>query len=380
MMNFDEIRPFRSEEIQPVIQRLLANPEVHPILAYIFPDQSLDEVIKRLELITDVDELQKEVSFLAVKQIISDSTDGLTVSGLSHLKPHLGHLFISNHRDIIMDSAFLSYSLVAEGQLTVEVGTGDNLFFSPLVSDLMRLNKSFKIHRNLSPRQLHSYSVRLSHYIRHRVKEDQTSLWIAQRNGRTKDGNDKTETGLLKMLGLAGDDFFETFQSLHIIPMAISYEFDPCDRFKAQENFLKASGQAFEKNRMVDYMNMVAGIRDHKGRVHISLGSIEDFEIAEIAKIVNKNERFRSFTQLIDRKIQGLFKLFSNNYIAADMLHNRSIYRQYYTLSEKKAFENHLSEMAKKLKHDKKELLPFLLNIYAQPVANQIAAGSLTKR
>jgi len=380
MMNFDEIRPYNNSELAEAIDRILAYPEFDSIISYTFPGESKEAVHQRARSIKNIHELQKMFSYTAVGRIIRDSTHGLTVSGLKELDPSQGYLFISNHRDIILDSALLSYQLVAYGRETVEIGTGDNLFFSPFVSDLMRLNRSFKIHRNLTPRELHTYSVRLSHFIRHQVGTEKKSVWIAQRNGRAKDGHDQTETGLLKMLGLSSADFLAGFRELQIVPMAVSYELDPCDRFKARELAIKDAGLPFEKTKMEDFLNMQAGILEHKGRVHIAIGKPLDHELEGLALMKNKNERFRAFRELMDTQIQSLYKLFPTNYIAADMLNGNTDFSHNYTADEKEQFARHLRDMEEKLKNDKIELLPFLLNIYANPVFNQYQAGVKANR
>lgn len=380
MMNFDEIRPYRDSEIAGVIDRILANPEFNSIINFAFPGEPIEAVQARARAVNNIQELQALFSYNAVGRIKRETTDGLTVSGLEELDPAQGHLFISNHRDIILDSAFLSYLLVHYGRETVEIGTGDNLFFSPFISDLMRLNRSFKIHRNLTPRELLTYSVRLSHYIRERVAKDHASVWIAQRNGRAKDGIDQTETGLLKMLALSASDFTSGFQELRIVPMAISYELDPCDRFKARELAYKDAGLPFEKTKQDDFLNMQAGILEHKGRVHIALGDPIDQELEDLAQMVNKNDRFRAFRELMDSKIQGLYKLFPTNYIAADMLQAAHRFEDRYTDAEKKTFEQHLHKMRSSMENDKIDLLPFLLNIYANPVENQLQTGLQASR
>lgn len=375
MMNFDEIRPYRDSEIAEVIERLLPQPQFNAIIEFTFPGESIEAIHARTRAVKSVQELQTLFSYTAVGRIIDNTSDGFSISGLEKLDPAQGYLFISNHRDIILDSALLSYALVDKGRDTVEIGTGDNLFFSPFVSDLMRLNRSFKIHRNLSPRELHTYSVRLSHYIRQQVVEDSSSVWIAQRNGRAKDGNDQTETGLLKMLALSESDFLKGFRELRIVPMAVSYELDPCDRFKARELAYKEANLTFEKTKQEDFLNMQAGILEHKGRVHISLGDPLDRELEDLADIVNKNDRFRAFRELMDRRIQSLYKLFPTHYIAADMREGRGHFEEKYTQEEKKAFGQHLKQMCAMVENDKIELLPFLLNIYANPVFNQLQAG-----
>lgn len=375
MINFDEIRPYRDSEITEVIERLLSHPQFNSIIAFTFPEESIEAIHARTRAVKSVQELQALFSYTAVGRIISNSADGFTITGLEELDPDQGYLFISNHRDIIMDSALLSYSLVHINRDTVEIGTGDNLFFSPFISDLMKLNRSFKIHRSLSPRELLTYSVRLSHYIRQRIATDNNSIWIAQRNGRAKDGHDQTETGLLKMLGLSDTDFLSGFRELQIVPMAVSYEYEPCDRFKARELAYKDAGRTFEKTTQDDFLNMQAGILEHKGKIQISLGKPLDQELEGLAEIVNKNNRFRDFRELMDTKIQALYKLFPTHYIAADMLQNGHRFEDKYTLAEKNAFEQHLEKTRALMENDKIELLPFLLNMYANPVENQLQAG-----
>jgi hypothetical protein len=373
MMNFDEIRPYQDYEVQAAIERLINEPRAFQLLGYLFPDQSKSEILARARAIQSVRDLQAAFSAHAIRRIAKQTTDDLSFEGFSYLEDGKGHLFISNHRDILLDSAFLNVLLFEEGFDTVEIGTGNNLFFSPVVTDLMKLNRSFIIHRNLPPRDLHRHSLRLSHYIRQRIDQDGVSCWIAQRNGRAKDGNDLTETGLLKMLDLSSEDFEEGFLELGLIPMAISYEYEPCDGLKVRESYLREQQAEYKKSKKEDYKSMLAGVTSPKGRVHLALGKPLEAEIRELARIVNKNERFRQLRHLIDQRIHQLYRLFPTHYLAADLLSNSSTYAAHYTKEEKERFLAHVARTLESLEGDRDWQRTCLLKLYARPVFNQVA-------
>ena len=286
---YADIRPYRDDEVAPVLGRLLGDPEFLDAIAALRLGRvarlvpALVRPLVRFRLarevrgVADVSAMQDVIKHY-MDRMIESTTGGFTVSGLEHLDPDRAYLFMSNHRDIAMDPAFTNYALHQSGRETVRIAIGDNLLTTPWASDLMRLNKSFIVKRSLSgPRELLAASKTLASYIRHSVQQENAPVWIAQREGRAKDGIDRTEPAVIKMLSLSRDKREETFAehiaSLRIVPVSISYELDPCDALKARELYEKASSGAYEKGEQEDIASIGQGISGGKGRVHVSFGT-----------------------------------------------------------------------------------------------------------
>ncbi len=368
MNEFDEIRPYRDHEVPEVMARLMREPLIFKLMDYLFPELSEVELIKMAKQVKTIRDLQVIFSRRAIKNITARTSDGITCSGFEHFSNTSQSLIVSNHRDIILDSALLNVARIDYGLQTLESGTGDNLMMSPVVAALMLLNRTFVIHRSLSGRKLVTYSQRLSRYIRYQITQNNTSIWIAQRNGRTKDGIDQTDTALLKLFNMSADDFVEGFLELNLLPMAISYEYDPCDTWKAYERYLKATG-GYEKNKKDDFKSMMAGVTDYKGKMHIAIGEPIKEELYTLGEIVNKNERFRAFADLMDQRIHSLYQKHPVHYIAADIRANTAQYEAHYSADEKAAFEAYIQKRIGPLAGDQDHIRSLFLDIYANPVA-----------
>jgi len=368
---FDDIRPYRDAELPEALEDVLEHPRFERVIQFIFPGRDTEEAKAEARAQKHIYDLQRIFTYQAISRLLHDTSNGFTVSGLKELKNDQAYLFISNHRDITLDSALLNYALVDLKVNTVEIGTGNNLFISPYINGLLRLNKSFRIHRKLSPRELQQHSIKLSQYIRQRISQDQHSIWIAQRNGRTKDGHDQADTALLKMLGLSGNDFAPSYKELNIVPLAISYELETCAAFKAEEMYHKQADIPFVKTQEQDLQQMIMGLEAPKGRIHLAVGEVWKTEFEELAEIRNKNHRFQAFTRQLNQQIWKLFMLFPFHYVAADYRSNSTQFASYYTESDQLAFDTYIDQTCQQSKYDKKTLLPFLLDIYAQPVFNK---------
>ncbi|MFM7722588.1 MAG: 1-acyl-sn-glycerol-3-phosphate acyltransferase, partial [Bacteroidota bacterium] len=254
VFNFDPIRPYNDEELKAAIERILEVPEFYKMLKWVFPGLSRSAIQKMLRQVTTVDEFQSEISGPAFKMAIQTTTSGLSFTNFESLDKSKPYLFLSNHRDIILDSAILNVSLLEQGHKTTQIAIGDNLLRQKVVEDIVRSNKNFIVNRNVNAKEMFYYSLRLSNYIRHTITKDTTSIWIAQREGRSKDGDDRTATGLLKMFAMSSENIEDGLQSLNMIPMAVSYEYDPCDMMKTNELMhLKVLGQLVERRRPFNF-------------------------------------------------------------------------------------------------------------------------------
>ena len=369
-MSFDEIRPFSDDEVPAAIERLLTEPSFHNAIRYVFPDKRPDEVITKLKQIRTIDEFQGSIIASAVRNIQISTTRGIRHQGLDNLNKKGAYLFISNHRDIVLDSAFLNYLLHTEGFPTTRIAIGNNLLQKEWISDLVRLNKNFIVHRDVPSRQAYDFSLRLSKYIRHSIEVDHASIWIAQKEGRTKDGVDKTHSGLLKMFGMSWEGTPEEgYSKLNIVPVSISYELEPCAGMKAYEMYVRSIKGSYEKEPGEDLMSMRNGIAHKKGRVVYSFGKQLNAELFHsLFDGANRNEGLKKMAIKLDEEIHANYHLFPFHYLAYDKLNNTNLFNSKYSNEDIIMFETHIEEQLAPCKAAKEDLLPFLLQIYANPI------------
>ena len=368
---FDDIRPYNDSEVHPALERIVANPLFGNIANYIFPGQDVSMFKNLLLSCNSKEDFQVKVMSGIVKKILKDTTTGLTYGGLEYFNGNRKHLIVSNHRDIVLDSAIIQLIIHEHGVQTTEIAVGDNLITSSFIEDICRSNKMIKVVRSTSPREVYTTSKILSEYIRYNVANQESSVWIAQRNGRTKDGADVTEQGLLKMFDMSGSgDFVKDFTELHIMPTSISYEFEPCDIQKAVELYISRR-QKYVKAEGEDLKSILTGIVQPKGRVHIQFNEpITEQEVKAAAEL-DKNERFKALGTCMDNKIVANYKLWPNNYIAYDILNSTDEYACEYTQQEKETFEQYMAAKLEKVDADKDELREIFLSIYANPVVGK---------
>jgi hypothetical protein len=381
--NFDEIRPYSDAELREAVVRLLDEPLLVKMMKWVYPGLSKFEIQKMFRDIKSVQQFQEEIGAPAMKVITQMTTSGLSFSNVEYIHRNQAYLFISNHRDIILDSALLNVSLMERGFDTTEIAIGDNLLKTPLVRDLVRSNKNFVVNRDVNAREIFYYSLRLSNYIRQTISERKTSIWIAQREGRSKDGDDRTSTGLLKMFAMSGENSIEdALLDLHIVPMCVSYEYDPCDILKTHELLHIRFFGKYEKKKGEDFHSMLTGLTGHKGRVNIAVGREMTEAIENMRFISNKNEKIRSLGEAIDEEMHGIYKLWPTNYIAYDLLNGTKDYKEHYSNIQRIAFLNYIRGHVLKIAlNRKKSGLPsenlnsttreILLNMYANPVMNR---------
>ena len=373
--NFDKIRPFEDNEVSDVINQLVKVPYFIHILPRLFPNVPVDVMVEKLKQITSIAEFQDKCVIPFIKNLLTLTSKGLTVSGIENVNPQRNYLFISNHRDIVLDSALINTSLRDKGLNTSQIAIGDNLLIYEWITDLVKLNKSFLVLRNLSSvRQQMEASATLSAYIRMTIVDNKQNIWLAQREGRSKDGNDETQNSVLKMLNLSGkEDFVDNFAKLQILPVSISYEYDPCDYLKAFQFQLKRDNPAYKKSQNDDLEHMSIGIRGQKGGIHISFNKeITDVELRKL-QADNKNAQIQELAKLIDHDVHNSYYLWPSNYIAFDELNNSSRFADKYTAEEKAAFDNRNEENIAKLGEcDKEFVLKSIRTMYANPVINKL--------
>ena len=375
---FSEIRPYEAGEMKQAFEDLLNDRQFNVVMKGFAPwlPKSVRNGLLRLAfkgVKTPLD-FQKRFMKPVVKYIIRKHTDGCGFddASIAAYDKNQRYTFVSNHRDIVLDSAFLDVKLVETGYpTTVEIGIGDNLLIYPWIKRLVRMNKAFTVRRGLSLRETLAASQLMSRYIHFAVTQKKENIWIAQREGRAKDSNDRTQDAVLKMLAMGGD-----LKELNIVPLTISYEYDPCDYLKAQEFQQKRDNPAFKKSRQDDLDNMKTGIFGYKGRVVYRTAAPINIWIDELADLP-KSEFFKAVAERMDTEIHKGYELFPCNYLALDMLNGDQANSVHYTAADKQRFETYLSGQLAKITIDHKDE-PFLrermLTMYANPLRNYLAA------
>ena len=364
---FDDIRPYNDAETQAALRRASNNRLMDQISAFLFPGKDPDILRNTLNTIRGVDDFQTRVMYPAVRTIIGKTTKGLTVEGLEHFAGGQCYTMLSSHRDIVLDSAFIQYVFKDNGLQLSEIAVGDNLIYNQFMEDLMRSNRMIKVVRSPHPRELYETSKNLSAYIRKRLTDEEpASVWISHRNGRTKDGNDTTEQGLLKMLSMSGPaDFTENMMGLKLMPVAVSYEIESCGTKKAYEVYIKQKMGTYIKRPGDDLESIVVGIAQQKGRVHLAFCEpISEAELKACAAL-DKNDRFRELARIIDERILAAWRIWPTNIAALELLEGRAPSNRRVTAE----FEEYLKEEMDSLPRsaNRHAIRENLLRIYATP-------------
>ncbi len=373
--DFKDIRPYNNSEVPEVIARLTKDDGFIRFAQQFLPNITKEQLQANLSQLKTIDDFQANFIALLGKYIIENTTNGVTVDGLENLNPNESYLFISDHRDIILDSALLNVLLITHGFSTTEIAIGSNLLIQPWIEDLVKLNKTFVVKRNVSAREMLMSSQKLSSYINYTLNTKKSSIWIAQREGRTKNGDDRTQHSLLKMLQMNGrKDFSNYFRSLRVVPVAISYEYEPCDDLKALEICLKKSEKGFQKTAKDDLRSMMKGVLNPKGRIHFSIGKPVDEMLDVIEKMDDSRDKIKALADLIDYRIHKHFKLWPDNFIAYDTLNQTNRFEKEYSAEEKTNFLKHMEAKLSKVAGDNNitELKNIFLEIYANPVRNRL--------
>lgn len=370
---YSDIRPYRDNEVKEVLEELLESPTADVLINTVFPNLPVDLIKSQLREISTIKGFQEKVIYKALLGVLSDTSSGVTKSGLENLDNKEAYLFISNHRDIILDPSILNLVIFELGFETAEVAIGDNLLETPWVKDLARLNKSFIVKRNLSVRELVLASKNLSNYIFDSVATDQRNVWIAQREGRAKDGNDRTQPGLLTMIGMsAKGSLKEHFMNLNIMPISISYEHDPCDVDKARSLYALKFFGGYTKEQNEDNLAMRKGILGFKGKIHIHFGKPIRNDIAKLPDDMHKNELIQQIGLMLDKQIIDNYGIQKSNLIAYDLLHGKDENKEAYSEQDKKGFLNDIEQKIASMAGDPFELRSIFLHMYAQPFQSKL--------
>lgn len=371
---YDNIRPYDDNQTREALKRASKNQLIEQISAFLFPGKDPDILKNTLNTINGVDDFQTRVMFPAVRSIIAKTTKGVTFDGLRHFRDGKRHLMLSNHRDIVLDPAFIQYIFKDNDMPFSEIAVGDNLIANQFIEDLMRSNRMITVVRSSNPREVYETSKNLSSYIRGRLHgEDSASIWIAHRNGRTKNGEDHTEQGLLKMLSMSGKgDFVENMGELSIMPVSISYEIETCAIQKAYEVYLKGMYGKYIKRPGEDMKSIITGIIQEKGRVHITFCKpITEQELRECGTF-GKNDRFRKLAEIIDARILNGYRIWPTNEVAASMVLGTEP-------SDADVHEWFLDYLDRRMKEisgipDPEQVRQNLIRIYANPALRKIGA------
>lgn len=375
---FDEIRPYSPEELPKIFEELLSDSDFIEVIKKVLPDTPIEALANILRNCKTNLDVQKNIFYGLLHDIIKKCSDGFCFDSSQIADKNKGYTFISNHRDIVLDSGFLSVGLIDNGfPTTVEIAIGDNLLIYPWIKKLVRVNKAFIVQRALSMRQMLEASARMSRYIHFAVTQKQENIWIAQREGRAKDSNDRTQDSVLKMLAMGGNgDVIDSLKELNIVPLSLSYEYDPCDFLKAQEMQLKRDVEGFKKSQQDDLVNMQTGIFGYKGRIHFQTGPCINDEL-EALRGLPKVEIFTKVSEIIDRYIHRNYRMYPANYIACDMLNGNKAMAEHYTAEDKAKFEAYLEKKISLINIPDKDidfLRERILTMYANPAINHLHA------
>ena len=375
---FDAIRPFEPSELPEVFDRLLQNEQFLQVLAYLYPGVPKEAIgMKMHQCRTNLD-FQKAFCYDFLKNLLAKASLGITAY-FHNIDIKKRHTFVSNHRDIVLDSALLHVELIDAGSdTTTEIAIGDNLLKLPWVKDIVRLNKSFIVERSLPMRQMLMASKRLSDYMHFVIAEKNDNVWIAQREGRAKNSDDRTQEAILKMMTMGGEGTIaERLKALHIVPLAISYEFDPCDWLKAREMQLRRDVADWKKGPMDDVISMQTGIMGYKGHIHYHSAPCIDQWIDSLPADMSKTDFYAAVAQHIDHEIWRGYRLYPSNYVALDLLRGNNDMASHYTEADRTAFEKYLKGQLAKINDlpnaDTAFLRERMLEMYANPAINQLS-------
>ena len=374
---FDTIRPWEPEDLPEVYDRLIANEQFQKVLAFLYPQVPFEMIVQKLKACKTNLDFQKAFCYDFVHGVLKKAGKGCEMDS-SAIDNTRNYTFISNHRDIVFDSAILDVMLIDNGfQTTCEIAIGDNLLSLPWVKDLVRVNKAFIVERALGMREMLKASKRLSDYMHFAIKEKKENIWIAQREGRAKDSDDRTQKGILQMMSMGGEgSIIERLKQLHLVPLSISYEYDPCDYLKAAEYLLKRDVEGWKKGPTDDLVSMQTGIFGYKGHVHYHAAPCLDEYLDSLDPEMPKQDIYNKVAAYIDRQIHANYRLYPGNYVALDLLEGTEAHASQYSEEQKTTFLKYLEGQLAKIdvpNKDEAYLKERMLTMYANPVRNYLA-------
>ena len=377
---FADVCPFSDSEFNEKVALLVNEPMFRSVVNYAIPGVDYDIFVKKLLSLKGKDDFQVQIMKPFLETLVKNTTDGLTLSGEDNYEKGKSYTFISNHRDIVLDASFLNLGLIGVDRPTTEVAIGNNLLIYEWISILVRLNKSFIVKRDLISRQRLEGAMQLSNYVHFALSKKNQSVWIAQREGRAKDSDDRTQESLLKMLGMGGEGktFYSRIKELNLLPLSISYEYDPNDYLKAKEFLMKKRDSSFKKSKEDDLLSMSTGIMGYKGHVHFEIMPCVNFKLDEVSTDIDKAELLNIVKTEIDKSIYKGYKLYPCNYIAYDMAHNTSKFlHSAYTIEDKDRFMAYVENQLKKIDIETNdEEMEYMRNMiyamYYNPLKNKL--------
>ncbi len=375
---FDSIRPFEPEELPEAYDRLIADGQFRAVIAYLYPGVPFEAIVQKLHQCKTNLDFQVAFCYAFLQGLIDKASKGCDMD-VRQIDVERRYTFVSNHRDIVLDSALLDKLLIDAGfGTTCEIAIGDNLLAAPWIKDLVRVNKTFIVERSAGIREMLASSKRLSDYMHFVLKEKNDNIWIAQREGRAKDSDDRTQQSVLKMMAMGGEgSVAERLKQLHIVPLSISYEYDPCDYLKAQEFQLKRDVEGWKKTKADDVHSMRTGLFGYKGYIHYHCAGCIDAFLDSLDPGMAKGELFETVARHIDKEIHRHYRIYPGNYVAADLLDGNNAPSPHYTAAEKAAFEHYIAGQLAKIDIPGKDegfLRERMLTMYANPLRNYLAA------
>ncbi len=371
LSKFDDIRPYTDEEAKQVFMEISKHPAIFSMMKVMNPYLTKEEVTQYVESLNSIDDFQRKFSYPGLRMVIEKTSEGLTYDGIDELDVNESYLFISSHRDIMLDTSLLSFLMLERGMKIAEAAIGDNLVTKDLINKLAKLNRNFIVKRNAPVREMVINSRHLSEYIQFVLHNKKRSVWIAQREGRAKDGIDVTNPGLLKMLAMASDrkdNLIDYLKKSKIVPLSISYEYDPNDRFKIDELIAKEQNLPYLKERNEDFQQIITGMMGYKKRIHLVAAKPLDKELDQLEGLAG-NKQLKKLAEIIDSKIISNYKLWPSNYIAYDKLNGTSEYKNLYNDFDEKSFLRRIERRAIEHNHDDAERK--FLEMYANPVISK---------
>ena len=380
---YADIRPYDDHQFHDKIAALVHEPGFEHAVRYVMPDVDYGEFTARLLSVKTQMEFQQKIMGPFLEMLVSRTTHGLSLSGAENIEPGKPHTFITNHRDIVLDASFLNLCFIREKLPITQVAIGNNLLIFDWITDLVKLNRSFIVKRDTGVREALEAAKHLSGYIHYAIRTLRESLWIAQREGRAKDSNDKTQESVVKMLSLGGDgDSKDNLLEINIVPVSISYEYDPNDYLKATEFLLKRLDPEYKKSPHDDLLSMETGLLQRKGRVHFQLSPCINDELSTLSAETPKAELIKQICHIIDRAIHGGYMIYPINYVAYDMLHNTDRFADRYTADDRRKVMEYIESQLDKVRlenvsePDRQYMRHMMFTMYANPLRNKLAADA----
>lgn len=378
---FEDISPYDDSEFKEKMASLVKEPGFEHAVRYVMPDVDFPAFVEQLCAIDTKSDFQHRIMFPFLEMLAEKTSSGITCSGIENVKDKGAFTYISNHRDIVLDASFLNLCLLRNEMNTTEIAIGSNLLIFDWIRDLVLLNNSFIVKRNLRPMQALEAARQLSGYIHYAINEKHQSIWIAQREGRAKDSNDVTQESLIKMIALGGHgDTIHCLDEINLVPVSISYEYDPNDYLKAREFLLRRNDPEFKKSQRDDLFSMETGLLQNKGRIHFNIGKCINPKLDNLPADADKNEVLHKACKAIDNSIHRGYMIYPINYIAYDLLINSKDFAEHYTGAEVDEFKSYIEEQLKKVdvpelsKDDMEYMRHMMLTMYANPLKNKMQA------